>query len=320
MNIDKLMTDGLSFALPLFVMAIGGIYSERSGVTMLSIEGFQGFGAFTGAITVVILRNVLGFSPGWLIYVATLAAILGGMLIGLLNAFMVMKLRAKMTIAGVVINILAVALTSFLSSVITGAVTGQATNKIQLGVAPRYTIPYLSKIPFIGGLFQNMYPFAFIIIVVGILAWYVLYKTRYGLRLRAAGDNPHSLDAAGVDVEKIRYSAVILAGAFAGLGGMAFTYTVANFSPSSYVGYGFLAIAALIFGNWNIVTTFWTSMFFGFSRSFSDQLVNELGLSSNYSDLFSIMPYLLTLIVLIFFSKYNKPPRALGEHFDKGKR
>ncbi len=320
MNIDKIMTDGLSFSLPLFIMAIGGIYSERSGVTMLSIEGFQGFGAFTGAITVVILRTVLGSSPNWLIYIATLASILGGMLLALLNALMVIKLKSKMTIAGVVVNILAVALTSFLSSVITGAVTGQATNKIQLGVSPRYTIPYLSKIPVIGGLFQNIYPFAFIIIVVALLAWYVLYKTSYGLRLRAGGDNPHSLDAAGVDVNKIRFSAVVLAGGFAGLGGIAFTYMMANFSPSSYVGYGYLAIAALIFGNWNIRTTFWTSMFFGFSRSFSDQLVNELGMSSNYSDLFSVMPYILTLIVLIFFSKHNRPPRALGEHFDKGKR
>jgi len=320
MNIDKIMTDGLAFALPLFIMAIGGIYSERSGVTMLSIEGFQGFGAFTGAITVVILRKALGMEPTWLIYVATLTAILGGMLLALLNALMVIKLKSKMTIAGVVVNILAAALTSFLSSVITGAVTGQATTKIQLSVAPRYTIPGLSKIPVIGGLFQNMYPFAFIIIAVAVLAWYILYKTTYGLRLRAGGDNPHSLDAAGVDVNKLRFSAVVLAGGFAGLGGMAFTYVVANFSPASYVGYGYLAIAALIFGNWNIKTTFWTSMFFGFSRSFSDQLVNELGLSSNYSDLFSVMPYVLTLIVLIFFSKHNRPPRALGEHFDKGKR
>ncbi|HHW93913.1 MAG TPA: ABC transporter permease [Clostridiaceae bacterium] len=317
---DKIMTDGLAFALPLFIMAIGGIYSERSGVTMLSIEGFQGFGAFTGAITVVILRKALGMEPTWLIYVATLTAILGGMLLALLNALMVIKLKSKMTIAGVVVNILAAALTSFLSSVITGAVTGQATTKIQLSVAPRYTIPGLSKIPVIGGLFQNMYPFAFIIIAVAVLAWYILYKTTYGLRLRAGGDNPHSLDAAGVDVNKLRFSAVVLAGGFAGLGGMAFTYVVANFSPASYVGYGYLAIAALIFGNWNIKTTFWTSMFFGFSRSFSDQLVNELGLSSNYSDLFSVMPYVLTLIVLIFFSKHNRPPRALGEHFDKGKR
>ena len=105
MNIDKIMTDGLSFSLPLFIMAIGGIYSERSGVTMLSIEGFQGFGAFTGAITVVILRTVMGSSPNWLIYVATLASVLGGMLLALLNALMVIKLKSKMTIAGVVVNI-----------------------------------------------------------------------------------------------------------------------------------------------------------------------------------------------------------------------
>lgn len=320
MNIDSIMIDGLAFSLPLFIIAIGGIYSERSGVTMLSLEGFQGFGAFFGAMSIVILRGTLGEGSPWLVYIAAAFSILGGAVLALLNAFMAVQLKARQTIAGVVINILAVALTTFLSSVITGAVTGQQTNKIQLGVSPRYTIPGLSKIPIIGGLFKDMYPFAFIIIVLALIAWYVMYKTRFGLRLRAAGDNPHSLDAAGINVNRIRFTAVVISGAVAGLGGMAFAYMVAMFSPTSYMGYGYLAIAALIFGNWNIVTTLFTCLFFGFTRSFGQQLVLELKLSSNYSDLLNILPYVLTLIILVFFSKHNRPPRALGEHFDKGKR
>lgn len=321
MNIDNIMIDGLSFALPLFIMAIGGIYSERSGVTMLALEGLQGFGAFIGAVSVVMFRQILGASSPALIYIAMVFAMLGGTLFSVLHALMCVKFRAQQTISGVVINILAVALTTFFTSIINTAITGDASNKFQLGVSTRFDVPLLSKIPIIGGLFKNMYPFEIVILVVAVFAWYLLYKTRYGLRLRACGDNPHSLDAAGGDVNKVRFSAVLICGALSGLGGISFAYSIsANFSPSSYMGYGFLAIAALIFGNWNIPSTLLTCLFFGFAKSFGYQLVISLGLSSNYSDLFLILPYVLTLLLLVFFSKHTRSPRAAGEIFDKGKR
>lgn len=321
MNIDNVMIDGLSFALPLFIMAVGGIFSERSGVTMLALEGLQGFGAFVGAVSVVLFRQVLGDSSPALIYIAMLSAMAGGMMMAVLHALMCVKFRAQQTISGVVVNILAVALTTFFTSIINEIITGSASNKFQLGVSTRFTIPILSKIPVIGGLFMNMYPFEIVIVIVAVFAWYVLYKTRYGIRLRACGDNPHSMDAAGGNVNRIRFLAVLLCGALSGLGGISFCYSIsANFSPSSYMGYGFLAIAALIFGNWNIPSTLLTCLFFGFAKSFGYQLVITMGLSSNYSDLFLILPYVLTLVLLVFFSKHNRAPRAVGEIFDKGKR
>jgi len=319
--VDTIMIDGLSFALPLFIIAIGGIYSERSGVTMLALEGLQGFGAFVGATTVVIYRTYVGASPPWLILLALLFATLGGMLFSVIHALLCVKFRAKQTISGVVVNILAVALTTFFTSLINAAITGNASNKYQLDAAYRFDVPVLLSIPFLGGLFKKLYLFELVIVVVAVLMWYLLYKTRYGLRLRACGENPHSLDAAGGDVNKTRFTAILICGALSGLGGMCFAYSIsANFSPSSYMGYGYLAIAGLIFGNWNIPSTLLACLFFGFAKSSGYQLCLSMGLSSNFSDLFLILPYVLTLLLLVFFSKHNRAPRAVGEIFDKSKR
>lgn len=321
MNIDTIMIDGLSFALPLFIMAIGGIFSERSGVTMLSLEGLQGFGAFVGAAAVVFARMSLGDASPFLVYIAMVGAMIGGMLFSVLHALMCVKFRAQQNISGVVINILAVALTAFFTSVINFLINGEASNKFQLGVSARYTIPVLSGIPVLGGLFKNLYPFEFVIVIVAVLAWYLLYKTKFGLRLRACGDNPHSLDAAGGAVNRVRFTAVLICGALSGLGGMSFAYSVsANYSPGIYMGYGYLAIAGLIFGNWNIPSTLLACLFFGFAKSFGYQLCLSMGLSSNFSDLFLILPYVLTLVLLVFFSRKTRSPRAIGQFFDKGRR
>ena len=182
-------------------------------------------------------------------------------------------------------------------------------------------MPGLSKIPVLGAVFKDMYPFELIIVVVAIIAWYVLYKTRYGMHLRACGDNPHAVDAAGIDVAKIRFSAVMVSGALSGLAGMCFAYSIsAKFSSGIYVGYGYLSIAALIFGNWKIIPTLAACLLFGFAKSGGYQIVQYLGMPSSYSDLVMVLPYVLTLLLLVFFSKHNDSPKALGEIYDKGKR
>ena len=141
------------------------------------------------------------------------------------------------------------------------------------------------------------------------------------MRLRASGENPHSVDAAGVNVEKIRFSAVLISGLLSGLGGMCFAYSIsANFSSNIYMGYGFLAIAALIFGNWRILPTLAACLLFGFAKSGGVFIAQSMALPSSFTDLFMILPYVLTLLLLIFFSKSNRAPKALGEIYDKGKR
>jgi simple sugar transport system permease protein len=319
--LDKVIIDGLSFGLPLFIMAIGGIYSERSGITNLALEGLQGMGAFFGALVAVWLTPVLGANSQIPYYAAMLFAMIGGMIYAMLHALLCVKFKANQVISGVVINILAVALTAVMTKVINRFVFGGPSDKFELGVSQKWTVPGLSKIPVVGAIFTDIYPFEVIIIVVAIVAWYALYKTKYGLHLRACGDNPHAVDAAGVDVSKIRFTAVMVSGALSGLAGMCFAYSIsAKFSSGIFVGYGYLSIAALIFGNWKIVPTLAACLLFGFAKSGGYQIVQAAGLPSSYSDLIMILPYVLTLLLLVFFSKHNDAPKALGEIYDKGKR
>ena len=319
--IDKVIIDGLSFALPLFSMAIGGIYSERSGITNLALEGLQGAGAFVGALAAIFLMQSMGANSQVPYYAAMLFAMIGGMVYAMLHAVLCIKFKANQVISGVVINILAMALTAFLTKTINRVVFEAPSDKFILGVSQRWTMPGLSQIPVLGAVFTDLYPFEIIIVVVAAIAWYVLYRTRYGLHLRACGDNPHAVDAAGIDVAKVRFSAVMISGALSGLAGMCFAYSIsANYSSGIYVGYGYLSIAALIFGNWKIIPTLAACLLFGFAKSGGYQIVQAAGLPSSYSDLIMILPYVLTLLLLIFFSKNNDSPKALGEIYDKGKR
>ena len=319
--LDNVIIDGLSFALPLFVMAIGGIYSERSGITNLALEGLQGAGAFVGALVAVFLMQVCSADSQIPYYAAMLFSMIGGMLYAMLHAVLCVKFKANQVISGVVINILAMSLTVFLTKVVNRIAFGGASDKFILGISQRWTIPGLSGIPVLGAVFTDIYPFELIIVIVAIIAWYVLYKTKYGLHLRACGDNPQAVDAAGIDVAKVRFSAVMVSGALSGLAGMCFAYSIsANYSGTIYVGYGYLSIAALIFGNWKIVPTLAACLLFGFAKSGGYQIVQMLGMPSSYSDLVMILPYVLTLLLLVFFSKHNDSPKALGEIYDKGKR
>ncbi len=318
---EIVLIDGLSFALPLFLIAIGGIYSERSGITNLALEGLLGFGAFSGALVVVLTADLFPSNSQLPFYIALLFSCLGGMVYSMLHALLCVKFKANQVISGVVINILAVALTSFLTSQFNSMFFGTPSSKFVLGVSNRFTVPVVSKIPILGAIFKDVYPFEAIILLIAVIAWYVLYQTPYGMRLRACGENPHAVDAAGADVSKIRFSAVMFSGAFSGIGGICFAYSIsANFSSSIYAGFGYLAIAALIFGNWKILPTFGACLLFGFARSGGYEISKLLKLSSSFSDLIMILPYVLTLLLLIFFSKNNRVPKALGEIYDKSKR
>lgn len=318
---DNVIINGLSFALPLFVIAIGGIYSERSGITNLALEGLLGFGAFTGALCVTIINPMFVAGSQIPMYIAFLVAMLGGMVYSMLHGLLCIKFKANQVISGVVINILAMALTAFFTSQANNALFGKPSNKFVLTASHRLTIPVLGDIPVLGAVFTNFYSFEVIILVVALAAWFVLYKTRFGMHLRACGDNPHAVDAAGISVSRVRFIAVMVSGALSGLGGMCFAYSMsATFSSSIYVGFGYLAIAGLIFGNWKIMPTLGACLLFGFARSGGYKLVEVMQMPSSFSDLAMTLPYIVTLLLLVFFSKSNRAPRALGEIYDKGKR
>ena len=302
-------------------MAIGALYSEKSGVTNLAVEGFQGVGAFFGALAATLLSPVMGNGNQLIIYIAIIAAALGGALFSCVHGLLCIRFRANQVISGVVINILSVALTAFFTSAANQAISGSASNKFVLDVSTRFSVPLLCGIPWIGGLFTNMYPFEIIIMVLVIVLWYLMNKTTFGMRLRACGENPQAVDAAGGNVTGIRWKAVMISGALSGIGGICFAYSlIGNFSPSIYQGFGYLAIAAMIFGNWKIGPTTLACLMFGLAKSGGLQLCIAAQLPSIYTDLFLMLPYVLTLLLLVFFSKKNHPPKAAGEPWDKSKR
>ena len=318
---NEIIVNGMSFYIHLFIIAVGGIYSERSGVTNLALEGFMGAGAFFGALFTALTAGVFASTSNLPMYLSLFVAMAGGALYAIIHAVLCIKFKANQVISGVVVNILAMALTDFLTSQINESVLGHSADKFILNVFPRLTVESLTGIPVLGGFFTNAYIFEFIIIAVAVVAWYVMYKTRYGMRLRACGDNPYAVDAAGCNVGRIQFAAVMVSGALSGLGGMCFAYSVfGHYSTSIYAGYGYLAIAALIFGNWKIPATLGACLLFGFARAAGYSLIQYLELPGTYSDLIMILPYVLTLLLLMIFSKNNRAPRALGEIYDKGKR
>ena len=318
---NSIIIDGLSFALPLFIMAVGGIYCEKSGVTMLAVEGLQGFGAFVGAFAAVIAAGSFSGSSQVPFYIALAFAAIGGGVFALLHALLCLKFKANQVISGVVVNIMAMALTAYLTKLLNRLIFDATSDKFVLTVSSRITVSGISAIPVLGAVFTNVYPFEIVILIVALIAWFIMYKTRFGMHLRACGDNPHAVDAAGRQVNRIRLAAIVICGALSGLGGICFAYSIsANFSSSIYVGYGYLAIAALIFGNWRILPTLGACLLFGFARSGGYRLVQVLQMPSSYQDLVMILPYVLTLLLLVFFSKQNGSPKALGEIYDKGAR
>ena len=318
---ETVIIDGLSFSLPLFVMAIGGIFSEKSGITNLALEGFQGFGAFTGAFAAVYLYGIFGADSAVPYWASFVFAVIGGGMFAMLHALLCVRFKANQVISGVVMNILAMALTSFLTKRINASIFGNVGNKFMLSASARLTVPGLSELPFVGAIFRDIYPFELVIVVVALVMWLVLYRTVYGMRLRACGDNPQSADAAGINVYAVRTVAVFVSGCLSGLAGMSFAYSVsAQFSPDIYLGYGYLSIAALIFGNWSILPALFACLVFGFARSTGAAVIHELGLPSSYNDLVRTLPYVLTLLLLVFFGRRNRSPRALGQIYDKGMR
>jgi len=319
--IETIIIDGLAFTLPMFIMAIGGIFSENSGITNLALEGMQGFGAFFGALAAVLLMQNMDAASQIPYYVSFAAAMIGGILFSFVHIALCIKFKANQVISGVVVNILAAALTSFLTKRLNESLFSQPSNKFVLGTSARFSVPVLSDIPVVGAFFTNIYPFEIMIIIIAVIMWYVMYRTPFGMHLRACGDNPHAADAAGINVNRVRTIAVMISGGLSAIAGMSFAYSIsASFSPDIYLGYGYLSIAALIFGNWSILPTLGACLIFGFARSGGQALIQQLGMPSTFNDLMRILPYVLTLFLLIFFSKHNNTPRALGEIYDKGKR
>lgn len=313
--IEQIFPYAVAFTIPLLITALGGLYCERSGVVNIGLEGLMIMGAFASALTITLVQKNHPGSPSaaWL---GLLASVLVGIIFSLLHAFASINLQANQVISGTAINMMASALTVFLAR----NITGSGNIRISGGFIKK-DIPMLSQIPVIGPLFfRNTYITTWLVLVILIAFTFILYKTKFGLRLRACGEHPHAADAAGVNVGFIRYMGVMISGAFAGLGGGIYLVTFAKEFNGSVSGFGFLALAALIFGQWKPAGILGATLFFGFASTVSNvsQVIPEL--ASIPSVYLKVFPYVVTLVALVVFSKSSQAPKASGEPFDPAKR
>lgn len=299
----------IAFTVPLLITSLGGLYSERSGVVNIGLEGLMVVGFFAGAVTIKALEVAI---PDLSIVIGLIVGILAGVIFSLLHAFASINLNANQVISGTAINMLAGALTVFLARTI----TGNGNIGIRLGIV-RWDVPLLSKIPVIGPLFfQSTYYTTWIVLAIWGFSWFLLYKTSFGLRLRACGEHPNAAASAGVNVVRMRYIGVMFSGGLAGLGGAVMIATYAGEFNGTVAGLGFLALAALIFGQWKPLGILGAAFFFGFARTIADasQVIPQF---ENFPPLvLKIFPYVVTLIALVLFSKTSKAPKAAGQPFD----
>jgi general nucleoside transport system permease protein len=303
----------IAFTIPLLITSLGGLFSERSGIVNIGLEGLMVVGMFTGAL---VISSTELLYPDISIWLGLMAAVVFGALFSLLHAFACVSLNANQVISGIAINMVAGALTTYLARFITGSGNIQIIHGLG-----RQNIPVLSAIPGLGKLlFTQTYATTWLVLALLFLAAFVLYKTRFGLRLRACGEHPHAADSAGINVYRMRYAAVMISGAFAGLGGAVFLVTLSGEFSGTAGGMGFLALAALIFGQWKPLGILGATFFFGFASTVANVSQAVPALAQIPGIFLKTFPYIVTLMALVVFSKSSQAPKAIGEPYDKGKR
>lgn len=301
-------------SMPMLITALGGLFSERSGVINIGLEGLMLVGSFTSALFSSSLYGIMGQSAIWL---SLPVAMLGGMLFSLLHAFASVSLNANQVISGTAINMIAAAVTLFWAR----QMTGSGTIPVPVGGLSRFDVPLLCKIPLLGPMFfTGTYGTTWIILFILLASAFVLYKTSFGLRLRSCGENPYAAEAAGIHVRRVRYMGVMISGAYAGLGGAAYMLCFSKEYTGNMYGLGFLALAALIFGQWKPLGVLLATLFFGFASALSNISGAIPQLSSIPDIVLKTFPYLVTLAALILSSRNSAAPSAAGQPFEADAR
>lgn len=305
-NIISLISATLRIATPLIFTALGGTFSERSGVVNIGLEGMMTIGAFFAVYGTHISGSAV---------VGMICAILAGGVLALVHAFLSINLKSDQVISGTAINLFATALSSFL--IFTLFNLGGQTDIVK---ALPYNLPeFILNIPILGEILRGLNWFVIIAIVLVFVSHFVLYKTSLGLRIRAVGEHPKAADTLGINVIKIRYGCVILSGMLAGLGGAALSIGFTPIYREGMVsGRGFIALAAVIFGNWTPIGSFGACLLFALGESFQI-LAQGFGWSLP-SEVFTVIPYVLTMLALTGFVGKTNAPAASGEPYETGGR
>ncbi|MCT4607350.1 MAG: ABC transporter permease [Marinisporobacter sp.] len=307
-NIGFILGTTLMYATPLIFAALGGVISENSGVVNIGLEGMMTLGALMGA--------TVGYFTGnpWLGF---LCAGLAGGFLAVLHAIASVTFGADQVVSGIAINFLGPGIALFLSRIFFEGAT--MTKSIDLdSKMPRPLDGIFAQNSFFDLVF-NQYATVYIAFILVFVIWYVLYKTRIGLRIRAVGEHPKAADTLGINIYKIRYLSVILSGIFAGFGGASMSLAVvSNFRPTLISGQGFIALAAMIFGKWKPQGAMWACLLFGAAQG----LVVFLGGTAIEisSQILAMLPYIITLVILVGFVGKSAGPAASGVPYEKGER
>ena len=311
-----LLRQMLNFSVPLMLVALGGMFSNRSGIMNIGLEGIMVFGAFVSVLFLRLTRDTMSGQAQLLI--AIILAVVAGMTISLFHALASINLKADQSISAQAINSFATAFSMFSARLIIGESRMEFKNTFILE-----KVPFLGDIPVIGDiLFTKAYIITYLSVGIYLLSAFVLYHTRFGLRLRACGEFPQAADSVGINVARMRYAGVLISGALAGLGGLAFVIPNATNFNGSVSGYGFMALGIMILGHFTPSKILISSLVFSIAMTISSTysaipLLNNLGIAANY---YKMAPYLLTLVVLLFSNHGGKGPKAAGQPYEKGMR
>lgn len=303
------------FAIPLLIVGLGAMYSERSGVSNIALEGIMIIGAFVGVCSINILSGV--FSGQVLLLVSIALAALAGLGYSMLHAWSAISLNADQTISGTALNLFAPAFCIFLARELSGAKQINFEDTFFIN-----KIPVLGDIPVIGPcFFCNCYISTFIGLALLVVLAYVIEKTPFGLRLCACGENPDSAAGVGISVSTMRYRGVAISGILGGAGGLIFVVPTSTSFAANVSGYGFLALAVLILGQWKPIGILLAAFFFGLLKAFSSSYsgISFLADLNIPAEVYKMIPYILTIIVLALSAKKSAAPKAVGKPYDDGK-
>ncbi|NLU10864.1 MAG: ABC transporter permease [Tepidanaerobacter acetatoxydans] len=297
----ELLASSLRMAVPILLTAIGAVYTERSGIVNIGLEGMMIVGSFWASV------GAYFYGP----FVGILFAMLAGAFLALIHSVTTVTFGVNQVVSGVALNILAYGASRFLSLVIFGKAT---TSHHVSGFSP-IDVPILSDIPFLKLLFTDISPIVITALILVPISKYIIDNTVFGLRLRAVGENPLAADTLGINVFAMRYAGVIISGMLAGMAGAYLTMEhTGMYVEGMTQGKGYIAMAAMIFGNWTPTGTLWASLLFGFAEALS--LRAGEGSIIPYQFI-KMIPYLLTLAVLTGIVKKATPPAASGEPYDR---
>lgn len=319
-TIYYLIQNMLPVAMSLLLVALGGMFSEIGGIINIALEGIMLFGAFFGALFVYFVQGS-GMNPQTVLLLGTLVAAVSGLIYSLLLSFAAVTMSADQVITGTSLNMIIPAGILLFSKMF--FVSDGVTTNMSFYIRK---VPFFGDIPIIGPLFfQRTYLTVLLSLILLIIAVIVFYKTKFGLRLRACGEHPHAADSVGINVQRMRYAGTSISGVLGGIGGFFYAVGVMDGNVNGHTGvagFGFLALAVMIFGQWKPLRIFGSAIFFAFLRTvaYSVSLIpflNNLGIDQNY---YKMMPYLATMIVLAFTSKKSRAPKAEGIPFDKAQR